>query len=616
MTAMRTRPVCAPVPSVRFVQAPRRLLPILAAAVALAGGVVACTPKPAGPEPAAQEFLTDFAERDFAAAAALTDRPDSAEEALAATWTGLQAEGLEVDTDGVRIDGDTATVTYVYEWDLPGERVWRYSGQMNMGRSGEDWVVRWTRSNLHPQLGDRQRMQLRTNPAPRARVNEHSGSDVLVPGIVYGIGFDAAQAGDVRAAARALSAALTEFDPSLTAQSIAETATAADGAYSVVRLREEDYERVADTLAAVPGVTITEQADLVATDRTFAPDLVGQVKKTVIDEVDGKAGWSVVAVNQNGVDTGVLTETPPEPAPSFSVSLDRPIQVAAQAAVDARTEQAMMVVIEASTGAVLAVAQNKAADRDGPVALAGQYPPGSTFKIITSGAAISSGLAGPGTMVACPGRITIGERSVPNYNEFSVGTVPMATAFARSCNTSFAKLASEMAPDALTVAAAQFGIGPEYDVVGMPTFSGSVPPAEDLVQRAEDGFGQGRVVVSPFGMALAAATVAHGSAPVPYLLQGRETVVTGDRPPVTPEMVDGLRGMMRLVITSGTADRIRDQGEVYGKTGEAEVAGGSHAWFVGYRGDLAFATLVVRGGSSDNAVAVTRDMFAALPEGY
>jgi len=299
-----------------------------------------------------------------------------------------------------------------------------------------------------------------------------------------------------------------------------------------------------------------------------------------------------------------------------SISLDRPIQVAAQNAVDARTEQAMTVVIEASTGAVLAVAQNKAADRDGPVALAGQYPPGSTFKIITSGAAISEGSATPDTMVPCPGRITIGERSVPNYNEFALGTVSLATAFARSCNTSFAKLASEMDADALTVAASRFGVGVDYQVVGMPTFTGSVPPAEDIVERTEDGFGQGKVVVSPFGMALAAATVASGRTPVPYLISGRETIVDGDPPPITPEMVDGLRSMMRLVITSGTADRIRDQGDVYGKTGEAEVEGGSHSWFVGYRGDLAFATLVVRGGSSDNAVAVTRDMFAALPPEY
>ncbi|WP_280391519.1 hypothetical protein [Nocardia wallacei] len=52
-----------------------------------------------------------------------------------------------------------------------------------------------------------------------------------------------------------------------------------------------------------------------------------------------------------------------------------------------------------------------------------------------------------------------------------------------------------------------------------------------------------------------------------------------------------------------------------GKTGAAEVAGGSHSWFIGNRGDLASATLLVRGGSSDNAVAVTRDMLAALPPG-
>jgi cell division protein FtsI/penicillin-binding protein 2 len=58
---------------------------------------------------------------------------------------------------------------------------------------------------------------------------------------------------------------------------------------------------------------------------------------------------------------------------------------------------------------------------------------------------------------------------------------------------------------------------------------------------------------------------------------------------------------------------MQDLGEVFGKTGEAEVAAGSHAWFAGYRGDLAWATLVVLGGSSDNAVAVTHEFLAALP---
>ncbi|MGW4336278.1 penicillin-binding transpeptidase domain-containing protein [Rhodococcus koreensis] len=588
----------------------------LCGAAVLTVGVAACTPRPDGPEPAAQAFLTAFAEQDSEQAADLSDRPDVARQALESAWTSLQAESLDARTTDVDVSGDTATVGYTYEWHLPKNRVWTYSGELQMGRRGGDWAVRWSSTNVHPRLGDRQTMSLRSTAAPRARVNEHSGSDVLVPGVVYRVKFDAAQSGNVIGSAQSLASALVTFDTTLTAQSIAESATAVKGDYLVTRLRSDDYEQVAGVLGAIPGVSVSDEADLVATDRNFAPDLVGQVKKTVIDEVDGKAGWSVVTVNQNGVDTDVLTETAPQTSPSFSISLDRPIQIAAQNAVNARTDQTMMVVIQPSTGDVLAVAQNKAADKDGPVALTGLYPPGSTFKIITAGAAISSGIATPDTMVPCPGRIEIGERSVPNYNEFALGTVPMATAFARSCNTSFAKLASEMRPDALTVAASQYGIGPDYDVVGLPTDSGSVPPADDLVQRTEDGFGQGKVVVSPFGMALAAATIAHGTTPVPRLIAGRETKIDGEHPPISPEMVDGLRGMMRLVVTSGTAERIEDQGEVYGKTGEAEVEGGSHAWFVGYRGDLAFATLVVRGGSSDNAVAVTRDMFAALPEGY
>ncbi len=585
-------------------------------AAVIAAALTGCTPKPDVPEPAAQAFLAAFESNDIAAAAADTDKPDAAATALTEAWTNLQAETLDAETTSVQVDGDTATVGYTYTWRLPKDRVWTYDGQLNMGRSEGEWVVRWTASDIHPKLGDTQTMSLRSTAAPRARVNERSGTDVLVPGVVHRIKFDAANANNVVASATALSTLLTPFDASITAQSIVESATSVDGDYPVALLRDSDYQPISAALTEIPGVTASDESDLVSTDPTFAPDLVGQVKKAVIDEVDGKAGWSVVTTNRNGVDIDVLTDTPPEPSPSFSISLDRNIQVAAQRAVNARTEQAMTVVIQPSTGAILAVAQNPAADRDGPVASAGLYPPGSTFKIITAGAAISSGLATPGSTVPCPGRIVIGERSVPNYNEFALGDVTMSTAFTRSCNTSFAKLASEMSPDALTVAASQFGVGPDYDVVGLPTDSGSVPPAEELVQRTEDGFGQGRVVVSTFGMALAAATVAHGATPVPNLLVGRDTVITGDHPPIEPAMVDGLRGMMRSVVTSGTAERIADQGEVYGKTGEAEVDGGSHSWFVGYRGDIAFATLVVRGGSSDNAVAVTREMFEQLPPGY
>ena len=147
--------------------------------------------------------------------------------------------------------------------------------------------------------------------------------------------------------------------------------------------------------------------------------------------------------------------------------------------------------------------------------------------------------------------------------------------------------------------------------------TGSVPPTVDLAERTEDGFGQGKVLVSPFGMALAAATVAAGKTPVPQLIVGQaDRRSTGDQPTISPAMLDGLRSMMRLVVTNGTAKDINGYGDVRGKTGEAEFDGGSHAWFAGYRGDMAFAALIVGGGSSEYAVRMTKQMFDSMPDGY
>lgn len=596
----------------------RIILTVVTAAV-VALTAAGCGRGPQGPVPAADAFVAALAAHDPEAAAALTNQPEKASAALRAAWDQLQAEQLIARTGAARVTGDTATVDYTYEWKLPKQRVWNYSGQLQMGRSDGRWTVRWTASNIHPKLGDTQTLALRADPAPRARVNESAGSDVLVPGKVSRVAFTANAAPDPGAVANTLAGTLNRFVPKLTADSIldgARKAASSGGAYTVALLNEVEYNEIGTDLIGLPGVRLTQQWDMVSSDRDFAPDLLAQVRKTVIDEVDGKAGWSVVTLNPNGVETDVLTEVPSQPAPSFALSVDRFVQNAAQRAVDVRTDQTMMVVLRPSTGAILAIAQNKAADRDGPVATMGQYPPGSIFKTVTAAAAMDTGIATPDTVLPCPSRINIGERTIPNYNLFTIGDAPMATAYERSCNTAFAKLASQLPAGALPTAAASLGIGQRYSVVGLPIVSGSVPPASDLVQRTEDGIGQGRVLVSPFGMALMAATIAHGSIPLPYLIAGRPTVVDGERPTIAPEVVDGLRAMMRKVVTGGTAERIADQGEVYGKTGEAEVEGGSHSWFVGYRGDIAFATLLVKGGSSDNAVAVTREMFAALPSGY
>jgi hypothetical protein len=577
----------------------------------------ACTPKPNGPEPTAEKFFAALATGSTAAAAELSDRPTEARQALNEAWAGLQASGLDAQILASKYAEDTGTITYRYTWHLPKNRTWTYDGQLNMIRDEGNWEVRWSATGLHPKLGEHQTFALRADQPQRASVNERGGTDVLVPGNLYHYALDAkAAGGQLMPTARAVADALRPFDHMMDAQGLAEQASSSKEPLSLITLRQSDHDRVAAAVGALPGVLVTPQAELLPTDDTFAPDIVNQVKNAVIDELDGQAGWRVVSVNQNGVDVDVLNEVPAAPAPSVTISLDRSVQNAAQNAVNFTGKQAMIVVIKPSTGEILAVAQNEAANAAGPIATTGLYPPGSTFKIVTAGAAIERDMATPNTLLGCPGVMDIGHRTVPNYGGFDLGTVPMSRAFASSCNTTFAELASRMPPRGLTQAAAQYGIGPDYQIEGITTVSGSVPPTVNLAERTEDGFGQGKVVVSPFGMAMAAATVAAGKTPVPQLIEGRQTIVTGDRTPISPKMLDGLRPMMRLVVTNGTAEDLQGVGDVRGKTGEAEFAGGSHSWFAGYRGDMAFAALIVGGGSSEYAVRMLKGMFDGLPPDY
>jgi hypothetical protein len=588
------------------------------AVLVTASAVSACTPRPEGPAPAAERFFAALATGDTAAAAELSDNPSDAREALNAAWAGLQATHLDTQVLGSKYTDDTGSVSYRYTWHLPKNRTWTYDGKLKMARYEGHWQIRWNSTDLHPRLGEHQTLALRADAPKRASVNEVGGTDVLAPGYLYHYTLDASQAGAfLISTARSVVDVLHPFDDTLNdPQRLAEQASGTGKPVDLITLRVDDNNRIAPALGSLPGVVITPQAELLPTDYHFAPALINQVKKAVVDQLDGQAGWRVVSINQNNVDLAVLHEVEPAPAASVSISLDRAVQNAAQHAVDNQGRQAMIVVIKPSTGEILAVAQNSAADALGPLATTGLYPPGSTFKMVTAGAALERDIASPNTLLACPGHLDIGQRVIPNYGGFDLGTVPMSRAFASSCNTTFAELASQMPPRGLTQAANQYGMGLDYQVDGISTVTGSVPPTVDLAERTEDGFGQGKVLASPFGMAMVAATVAAGKTPVPKLIEGRPTAITGDTTPISEKMIEGLRPMMRLVVTNGTGKEIAGCGEVYAKTGEAEFPGGSHSWFAGYRGDLAFASLIVGGGSSEYAVRMTKFMFESMPADY
>jgi cell division protein FtsI/penicillin-binding protein 2 len=572
-----------------------------------------------GPKNVATAFVTAWSGGDDARAATLTDDPVAAGQLLVATREALGPATLVAELAQVRTATARAAASVEMTWQLGPHRTWTYLNELELlpaPDTEEGWVVHWAPTVVHPDLAARQRLELRTDPAAPAPVVDRAGVPLLTATPVVGVLLDRTATGDLPAVTGALARTLSPLDPQITQESITEgAARAPDGqAYPVAVLRDTDYQGVKQSIHDLPGVRFVSSERLLAPDAGFARQVLPAVRMETAAQLEGVAGWSVLLVDSSGATIRMLAEEPPRPGSTVTTGMDRALQTAAEDAVEPVAQQAMLVAVAPSSGDLLAVAQNAPADVGGALALTGRYPPGSTFKIVTATAAVAEDGLSATSPVACPGTTVIGGRPVPNSGRFDLGTVPLLTAFARSCNTTFARLASQLDAAALPAAALRLGLGADYAVPGLTTITGSVPVSADAVQRAEDGFGQGEVLATPLGMALTAATVAHGAPVVPQLLRDRPTQVL--RPaaqPVAAEL-EQLRPMMRAVVTEGTATQLAGLGEVFGKTGTAEFTneGRSHGWFVGYRGDVAFAVLVVDAGSSTPAVEVAARFLSTI----
>lgn len=601
----------------------KKLFALVATVSLAATGVVACTPKPVSAEPVAEEFIEGMESRNNEGLEELTDSPDDATQALDATYSGLQAEGLDIELEGVNQDETVATADYKVTWDLPKDRSLSYTTQMTLTKAEDEWTVRWKPSIIHPDLGAHQHLELRALEATRASVVSSNGVELMSPGLNYRVVVDTSSLSDVRPTASKLSSALAAAhreDDSIAeidAKELAEKLEKADSSYSVGLYTEEQEPVIRAKMEGMDGIRINEEPALVTRDRGLAPDLLSRVRSAVNDELDGETGWSIAVVNENGAALSDVEKHAPEAAPSIKVGLDYDVQRAAQEAVDQRSDaQAMLVAIRPSNGDILAVAQTEKADEDGDVALQGQYPPGSVFKILTAAAGVDKQDLTTDTIVPCPGTMDIYGRVVTNYNAFSLGNVPLSQAFAQSCNTTFADISTKLAPAELKETGKKFGFGVDYEIPGLTTTTGSIPEGKEVLERTEAGYGQGYDLASPFGMAMVSASVAAGKTPTPKLIEGRETKASDKPAQISEDVLNNVRGMMRQVVTSGTARGMQAGGTIYGKTGEAEINEGSHAWFTGYReeDDIAFATLVVLGGGSESSVAITDNFLQKLDD--
>jgi penicillin-binding protein A len=331
---------------------------------------------------------------------------------------------------------------------------------------------------------------------------------------------------------------------------------------------------------------------------------------------------------------------------SIELTLDPAAQ---QAAWDALGGQnGAVVAIEPSTGRILAMvstpgfdpntlathdtsaataAYQQLLDADGDPLLnkatSQNYPPGSTFKLVTAAAALESGQYTADTVIPAPDTYTPPgtSRALSNFGGSSCsssGQMSLSDALRISCNTAFAELGVGLGDDALREQAEKFGFDADENLTVPMTVADSVFPAEgeiDTPQTAQAAIGQFDVRATPVQMAMVAAAIANGGTLMtPYLVDTVRTadldVVSQTEPEeysqaVSASTAQALTSMMLGVVESGSGTAAQISGvQVAGKTGTAQTVSGEnpHAWFTGFAPaddpQVAVAVIVEHGGDA------------------
>ncbi|SCE83002.1 Cell division protein FtsI/penicillin-binding protein 2 [Micromonospora viridifaciens] len=634
----------------------RPLVAALAAAALAAGALTGCSGED-GPESSVEAFLKGWRSGDLHAVGFIDPTgarvpADEVAKEIRALSGELAATPPELSRVGdAKITADLATARIQVTWTLPGQLRWAYESPVRL-RHGEDdrWQVIWEPSVVQEKLEKGDRLALRRDAAPRAGVLDNAGAPIVTPRPVVRVGVQPSEVTDVKALVKQLDGAFKAIRPALVppvdlADLPKRLSEADPGAFvEVVTLRDEAYRQIKPRIYDLPGTKFqADKLDLAPT-REFARALLGSVDPAQADDLTAHPDRYVRGdlVGHGGLQgryddrlrgvpgQAVLIERPapegttnptdievfrsePRAGQPLKTTLDVAAQNAADAALRGQARRSALVAVRISDGAVLA-----AANGPGPagenLAFTAQVPPGSTFKVVSALALLDRGAVTPEATVNCPKRAEVDGRSFKNSDDFELGAVPFTTDFAKSCNTAFVALAPKLGPDGLATTGRTLGLEAEWDL-GAEVFTGSVSANGGATEQAAAAIGQGTTVVSPLAMAAATAAVARGHWEQPKLVVDPAPAKPAPAgPALKTESVAALKTMMRAVVTGGTASALKGvPGEpVYGKTGTAEYDNNpahTHAWFVGWQGDVAFAVFVEQGGPSTASAVPIADRF-------
>ena len=257
-------------------------------------------------------------------------------------------------------------------------------------------------------------------------------------------------------------------------------------------------------------------------------------------------------------------------------------------------------------------------------AISQTYPPGSTFKVVTAAAALSSGRFGPGSQLPAPDRLSLPQTThkLQNFEgEQCTGgsQISLADALRVSCNTAFGALGLRLGGDTIRKQAEAFGFGKDIRVP-MAASPSRFPEDISGPNLAFAAIGQDSDAVTPLQMAMVASGVANkGVVMQPYLvdktLAPDLSTLSVTQPKefsraVSPGVAADLTQMMQGVVQSGTGTAAQIPGvAVAGKTGTAENVPGqpTHAWFIAFapvqNPTIAIAVIVEHGGTGGTTAA-------------
>ena len=363
--------------------------------------------------------------------------------------------------------------------------------------------------------------------------------------------------------------------------------------------------------------------------------IVGQmgIERLVNRSLLGTWGNRRVEVNASGRELRWLGTEPAVSGEPLRLTIDIDLQRTAERALGQR--RGAVVVLNVKTGEVLALASGPSFDpnlftrriteaewqqlqsRSEPFlnrALQG-YPPGSTFKIVTSAAAMQSGRYSPSSRVGTAACIKVGGTNFCEHGSSGYGFIGFRQALTVSSNTFFYRVGMQTGPEEIAKWGQALGLGTTTDM-GLEGASHSYIPTpgekEELFgepwytgDTVSMAIGQGLVQATPLELAVMTAAIANGGQRVvPHLLISETNKpATAPQPTgIRSEIIDVIRSGLRQVVQQGTARSLSDGSipPTAGKTGTAEVVGKSNSMFVGYgpaeNAEIAVAVVVENGG--------------------